>query len=131
MTANQETAAAPAAMPRDCTFTCTDWEILSRYWHPVAFSHDVTSAPMSARLLDQDLVVYRSSQSVVVARDICLHRGARLTLGQIDGDELVCAYHGWRYGANGRCTRIPSQPPDIRISPKARLSATRRRSVMA
>src|SRR6516164_1796389 len=117
MTANQEITAAD--MPRDCTFTPADWQTLSRYWHPVAFSHDVGSAPVPARLLDQDLVVYRTSEAVVVARDICLHRGARLTLGQLDGDELVCAYHGWRYGTDGRCTRIPSQPREIRISPKA------------
>jgi vanillate O-demethylase monooxygenase subunit len=119
MIADQEITAAD--MPRECTFTPADWQILSRFWHPVAFSHDVGSAPVPARLLDQDLVVYRTSGAVVVARDICLHRGARLTLGQLDGDELVCAYHGWRYGTDGRCTRIPSQPREIRISPKARL----------
>jgi phenylpropionate dioxygenase-like ring-hydroxylating dioxygenase large terminal subunit len=76
---------------------------------------------VAARLLDEDLVVYRTSADVVVARDICLHRGTRLSLGSVDGDELVCGYHGWRYGLGGRCTRIPSQPPGTRISPKARL----------
>ena len=108
-------------MPRDCTFTAEDWTVLSSYWHPVAFSHDVGATPIQATLLDQDLVVYRTSSGPVVAKNICLHRGAQLTLGRLDGDELVCRYHGWRYGADGQCTLIPSQSADIRISPLAKL----------
>ena len=112
---------AAQAMPRDCTFSPDDWRVLSGFWHPVAYSGEVTDRPVRARLLDVDLVVYRTSAGVVVARDICLHRGSMLSLGHMDGDEIVCAYHGWRYGPHGACTRIPSQPPDRRISPNIRL----------
>jgi len=108
-------------LPDPCTFDPSEWEILSGFWYPVAWSNDVGSAPVAAKLLDEELVIYRTSRGVVVARDICLHRGSRLTLGRLEGDELVCAYHGWRYGVDGRCTRIPAQPPDRRISPRARL----------
>jgi phenylpropionate dioxygenase-like ring-hydroxylating dioxygenase large terminal subunit len=108
-------------LPRDCTFPESDWRILADYWHPVAFGHDVGSKPAHARLLDVDLVVYRTSQGVTVARNICLHRGSELTQGRLDGDELVCAYHGWRYGPDGQCTRIPAQPASRRISPSIRL----------
>jgi phenylpropionate dioxygenase-like ring-hydroxylating dioxygenase large terminal subunit len=107
--------------PRDCTFTRGDWETLGRYWHPVAFSSDVAAAPFKAKLLDVDLVVYRTSQGVVAARDLCMHRGSPLTMGRMQGDEIVCAYHGWRYGPGGECVRIPSQPTSMRISPRARL----------
>jgi vanillate O-demethylase monooxygenase subunit len=112
---------AARAMPRDCTFSESDWRVLSRCWHPVAYSDEVADGPVRARLLDVDLVVYRTPGGVVVARDICLHRGSMLSLGHLDGGELVCAYHGWRYGPDGACTRIPSQPADRRISPKIRL----------
>jgi len=108
-------------LPRDCTFTSGDWHILSRYWHPVAFSREVGEAPLAVRLLDEDLVVYRTSSEIVVAKDICLHRGAKLSLGRLDGDDLVCGYHGWRYASGGQCVRIPSQPERIRISKNARL----------
>jgi vanillate O-demethylase monooxygenase subunit len=87
----------------------------------VAYSGEVTGGPVRATLLDVDLVVYRTSAGVVAARDLCLHRGSMLSLGHLDGDELVCAYHGWRYGPRGACTRIPSQPPARRISPNIRL----------
>ena len=108
-------------MPEPCTFYPREWETLSGSWYPVAWSADVADEPVGATLLDEDLVIYRTSGRVVVARDLCLHRGSRLTLGSIDSDELVCRYHGWRYGAEGRCSRVPSQPPDRKISPRARL----------
>lgn len=112
---------AAAARPAGTTFTPGDWQVLSRFWHPVAYSDEVTGQPLASRLLDVDLVVYRTSAGVVVARDLCLHRGSMLSLGKMDGDEIVCAYHGWRYGHDGACTRIPSQPPERRISPRVRL----------
>ncbi len=115
------TRAASPPLPTGCTFSESDWRILADFWHPVAFSHDVGTSPVGARLLDVDLVVYRTSEGVVVARNLCLHRGSQLTLGRLEGDELVCAYHGWRYGADGRCTRIPAQPAARRISPSIRL----------
>jgi phenylpropionate dioxygenase-like ring-hydroxylating dioxygenase large terminal subunit len=108
ITREQPTDAHP--LPRDCTFTESDWRVLAGYWHPVAFSHEVGSAPVYARLLDVDLVVWRTSQGAMVARNLCLHRGSELTQGRLDGDELVCAYHGWRYGpGSGRSRPGPSR----------------------
>ena len=31
-------------------------------------------------------------------------------LGYVEGDEIVCRYHGLRYDRSGRCTCIPSHP---------------------
>ena len=30
-------------------------------------------------------------------------------MGRLDGDEVVCAYHGFTYAADGQCVRVPSQ----------------------
>jgi vanillate O-demethylase monooxygenase subunit len=109
------------SLPVNRTFDESDRSILARFWHPVAFSDQVRDGPVPARLLDVDLVVYRAARGVVVARDICLHRGARLSLGRIRDSQLECAYHGWRYGPDGACALIPSQPPGRRISPNVRL----------
>jgi phenylpropionate dioxygenase-like ring-hydroxylating dioxygenase large terminal subunit len=54
-----------------------------------------------------------------------LHRGSQLSMGHMEGDEIVCAYHGWRYGPDGQCVRIPSQPASVRISQRARLVTVR------
>jgi phenylpropionate dioxygenase-like ring-hydroxylating dioxygenase large terminal subunit len=57
---------------------------------------------------------------LVVARDICPHRGVPLSLGTHDGEGIICAYHGLRYGTQGRCNRIPSSPGQ-KIPAKLRL----------
>ena len=98
-------------LPRNCTFPETDWRVLSRFWHPVAYTEELENAnPLATTLLDVDLVVYKSGDQYVVAHDLCIHRGSRISGGWIEGEEIVCPYHGFRYGANGRCTRVPAQP---------------------
>lgn len=109
---------ASLARPRDCTFTPGDWDALAGFWHPVCYASQLSATkPCSVTLLDEKLVVYRTGQSVVAARDLCIHRGVPLSLGWVEGDEIVCAYHGFRYGDDGRCTGIPAQPK-LPIPPK-------------
>jgi phenylpropionate dioxygenase-like ring-hydroxylating dioxygenase large terminal subunit len=111
----------PRTLPRDCTFAESDWLALAPFWYPVAFSHEVKQRPFAARLLDERLVVYRTAKGeAVVARDLCLHRGAPLSAGSVEGDELVCGYHGFRYNPQGACVGIPAHP-NAPIPPKLRL----------
>jgi phenylpropionate dioxygenase-like ring-hydroxylating dioxygenase large terminal subunit len=98
-------------------------EALLHCWHPVARSGDLGAAPLAVRLLDRPLVLWRSSGGVSAFYDLCIHRGTPLSLGWVDGDCLVCAYHGWHYGPGGECTRIPSLPPERGIPAKARATA--------
>lgn len=39
--------------------------------------------------------------------DRCAHRQVKLSLGEVRGNRLVCAYHGWAYDADGCCVHIP------------------------
>ena len=114
-------SAASPPLPRDCTFAESDWRILADYWYPVARSCDVTDKPLAARLLDQRLVIYRTASGLTIANDLCLHRGAPLSMGQIVGGELMCAYHGFRYDGEGKCVCIPAHPGTA-IPPKLRLA---------
>ena len=98
-------------------------EALCHFWHPVARSEEVTDKPIKVKLLDQPLALWRSNGRVAAFYDLCVHRGTPLSLGWLDNGELVCAYHGWRYGADGSCTRIPSLPADRAIPAKARASS--------
>ncbi|MEE1925705.1 Rieske 2Fe-2S domain-containing protein [Pseudomonas sp. 148P] len=95
---------------RTSTFTPQDREILTRHWHPVAFSAEVTDKPHAVILLDEPVVLYRTGERINAARDICSHRGAPLSKGWVQGDNIICPYHGLHFGTNGRCTRIPSEP---------------------
>jgi len=111
----------PVPLPRGCTFPESDWRALAHFWYPVAFSHEVTSQPYAATLLDERVVVYRVSDgSITAARDICYHRGVPLSMGHVEGDEIICKYHGLRYDRSGRCTCIPAHPKGV-ISPRLRL----------
>jgi phenylpropionate dioxygenase-like ring-hydroxylating dioxygenase large terminal subunit len=97
-------------LPRDCTFAESDWRVLANFWYPVAVADRIKTQPVSVTLLDQKLVLYRTSQGVVAANDVCLHRGVPLSMGWIENDAIVCRYHGFRYNAQGRCVEIPAHP---------------------
>ncbi|MEA2364512.1 MAG: hypothetical protein QOI32_24 [Thermoleophilaceae bacterium] len=88
-------------------------EPLRRYWHPVGNESDLADdAPMRTMLLGEPLVVFRSGEDVVAARDLCLHRGARLSGGRVRDGRIICPYHGFEYDGTGQCVLIPSQPRD-------------------
>jgi phenylpropionate dioxygenase-like ring-hydroxylating dioxygenase large terminal subunit len=108
-------------LPHDCSFHPSDWRVLSQSWFAIARAKEVIDKPIKARLLDIDLVVYRTGGVVRVARDLCAHRGVALSLGWVEGDVLVCPYHGLRYGPDGRCQAIPAHP-NAPISPKLRIT---------
>ena len=97
-------------LPNPCSFESDEWRVLARAWYPVARSADVGAAPYAATLLDEKLVAYRVHGQLVVARDLCPHRGVPMSLGTHDEEGIVCGYHGLRYGVEGRCNRIPSAP---------------------
>jgi phenylpropionate dioxygenase-like ring-hydroxylating dioxygenase large terminal subunit len=86
--------------------------ILLDDWHPIAASKAlVAGTPTPVRLLDTELVLWRDAAGQPqLWLDRCPHRGARLSLGRIVDDRLVCAYHGWRFGSGGACLDIPAQP---------------------
>ena len=96
--------------------------ILLNDWHAVlpveelAAQNNVTGA----RLLGEDIVIWRSGDQIRAWKDLCVHRGTRLSLGKVlPDDTLQCPYHGWTYDANGQCIRMPAHP-EQKPSAKAR-----------
>ncbi len=93
--------------------------VLINDWHVVARSEDIPEGTIqSARLLEEDLVLWRVGGQVQVWKDLCVHRGTRLSLGAVQDDHLVCPYHGWVYDRSGQCVRMPAHP-DQTPSPRA------------
>jgi nitrite reductase/ring-hydroxylating ferredoxin subunit len=97
---------------------------LRHCWQPVARRQDLERGPQRAVLLGEALAVFltESGKPAVVA-DRCAHRGASLSMGKVQGDSIQCPYHGWEWGENGTCTRIPSLPDQGQIPPRARIPA--------
>ncbi len=85
--------------------------VLLNDWHVVAYAPELLEGqPRAVKLLDEDIVLWRVGDRVHAWRDLCVHRGTRLSLGSVQGETLVCAYHGWTYNGEGRCVRFPAHP---------------------
>ena len=99
---------------------CQDAALLND-WHVVGYAAEFVQDQLyPLRLLGRDLVAWRDSAGVLhVWEDLCIHRGARLSKGSICDNQVVCPYHGWRYGADAQCAVIPSAPHEKPMS-KAR-----------
>lgn len=68
--------------------------------------------PSYALVRNTDLVVIRRGEEVSVLYGRCLHRGALLSDGHIDGDNLICGVHYWDYRWD---TGISEYAPDERL----------------
>ena len=78
------------------------------HWYVVACSHEVNNQPVGVNLWQQAIVLYRDRQGQVQAlEDRCPHRFVKLSRGSVVGDEVECAYHGWRFDSEGHCTAVP------------------------
>lgn len=77
-------------------------------WLPVALSAQLRNKPVASQLHDTPLVLFRTSEGRAAALpDRCPHRFAPLSAGKVCNGQIECPYHGWRFSADGRCTRIP------------------------
>jgi phenylpropionate dioxygenase-like ring-hydroxylating dioxygenase large terminal subunit len=78
-------------------------------WYPVCLATDLQEGVILGRdFLDTRIVLYRDrGGEPIVQTAFCPHLGADLSLGELVGGELRCAYHHWRFAANGRCSSIP------------------------
>ena len=83
---------------------------LRNLWYFATPGHRLKAGSLKSKiLLGEPVMLGRILDGEPFAlRNICPHRGAPLTYGRLDGNEVECCYHGWRFDTQGRCTRIPS-----------------------
>jgi vanillate monooxygenase len=83
---------------------------LRNYWYVAASKDEIGRKPLGRTILGEPIVFYRTEAGGPVAlEDRCAHRHLPLSMGKLQGDVLQCHYHGLRFGADGRCVRIPGQ----------------------
>jgi 5,5'-dehydrodivanillate O-demethylase len=82
------------------------------FWHPLYRAEDLPAGRAKPiRIMSEDFTLYRGGSGaphVVALR--CAHRGTQLSTGWVEGDELRCFYHGWKYDASGQCVEQPAEP---------------------
>ena len=83
--------------------------LIRNCWYFAALAADVTRKPISRTVAQTKVVLYRTENSEAVAlHDRCAHRSYPLSRGQVEGDLIVCGYHGMAFAADGRCARLPA-----------------------
>jgi phthalate 4,5-dioxygenase oxygenase subunit len=94
-------------------------QLMRQHWLPACMSEEVEEpdgAPVRARLLGIDLVVFRDTEGRVgVLDEKCPHRGASLYFGRNENCGLRCLYHGWKFGVDGTIQEMASEPPESRM----------------
>jgi vanillate O-demethylase monooxygenase subunit len=79
-------------------------------WYAIGWETDIGRSLRPYTVCDLPLIAYRRfDRTVMVIADACWHRGLPLSLGKLVGDEVECAYHGLRFGPEGRCAFVPGQ----------------------
>jgi len=72
------------------------------HWHPVLQSRVLRQKPVGVILAGQPVALFRTNSGQAAAvSDVCPHRRLKLSAGEVVGDRIRCAYHGWTFDACG------------------------------
>lgn len=95
-----------------------------RGWFCIGTDYEFTSVPVKLDYFGTSLVAYRGQESgqVHILDAYCPHMGANLAGegSMVQGDSVVCPFHGWSWGADGFCNDIPYAK---KIPDKARIKS--------
>src|SRR5262245_37482639 len=79
------------------------------YWYAVAQDKDLKAGEIrEVTFWGDSVALYRGKTGRVHAiENRCAHRQLPLTVGVVEGDRLVCQYHGWKYNGVGELCEVP------------------------
>jgi phthalate 4,5-dioxygenase oxygenase subunit len=102
-------------------------QLMRRHWIPACLAEEVAEAdgtPVHARLLGEDLVIFRDSEGRVgVLDEHCPHRRASLAMGRNEAGGLRCLYHGWKVDFQGNVLEMASEPASSGLCGKVKHTA--------
>ncbi|HRE44023.1 MAG TPA: Rieske 2Fe-2S domain-containing protein [Terricaulis sp.] len=88
------------------------YTVMPTGWFQVGWSHELKAGDVRAlKYFKQQQVMYRGEDGqAVVMSAFCAHFGAHLAHGgRVEGCNIVCPYHGWTWGPDGRNIMAPSE----------------------
>lgn len=86
---------------------------LTRYYYVACLTEELGSGPLARVVAGVPVVLFRSRGRAAALIDRCPHRNVPLSLGRVLSDgSLECAYHGWQFGCDGVCQKIPGLSGD-------------------
>src|SRR5690554_6103808 len=102
-------------------------KLFRNYWIPALFTKEIPNPdcpPVRVKLLGEDLIAFRDSVGkVAIVGEFCSHRRASLFFGRNEDCGIRCAYHGWKYDADGKCVDMPTEPPESNFKHKVSIAS--------
>ncbi|MBU7572509.1 MAG: aromatic ring-hydroxylating dioxygenase subunit alpha [Hydrogenophaga sp.] len=104
----------------------TQQPMFRHFWYPVMPTHLLDAGhPKAFRLLGEDIVLWKVGEGRYASmEDRCCHRTAKLSMGWLENDRIVCGYHGWAYDCTGQCVSMPQSPEAQKIPYKVKSHLT-------
>jgi 3-ketosteroid 9alpha-monooxygenase subunit A len=87
-------------------------EVMPTSWFQIEWSDALKPGDVKPlKYFKKELVLYRTEDGVAHLADAyCAHLGAHLGHGgRVEGCELVCPFHGWRWNTDGTNALVPSE----------------------
>lgn len=89
--------------------------LFTQSWFAICQSSDLKPGDVRGEdFLDGRVVVFRGQDGIAhVTSAFCPHLGADLSVGEVIGNELRCAFHHWKFNGSGACTAtgVGDAPP--------------------
>jgi len=77
-------------------------------WYVAAWPEEITRKPLGRAIADEPIAFFRTEAGEVAAvSNVCPHRFAPLSRGELIGDAIECKYHGLRFNRDGHCVLNP------------------------
>lgn len=85
--------------------------MIKNLWYAILNSKKVKDSEIvGVKRLNKELALFRDENSKIhCVEDICAHRGAKLSNGEIKNNCIKCPFHGIEYDKYGDCVFIPSE----------------------
>ncbi|CAA0093034.1 Toluene-4-sulfonate monooxygenase system iron-sulfur subunit TsaM1 [Zhongshania aliphaticivorans] len=84
--------------------------LLHEHWYVAGLCEEFGRDLTSRTLLEKSVVFYRTEAGELIAlQNRCLHRSFPLSESKLQGDNIVCGYHGIEYSPEGEIQNVPCQ----------------------
>src|SRR5262245_42546404 len=93
-------------IPKECFISKEWWDlevehVWKKVWQFACRENEIPNVGdyYTHEIVGQSILIVRETATSIRAfHNVCLHRGTRLVEGCGHAQQLVCSFHGWRYG---------------------------------
>ena len=86
-------------------------------WYPVLESKELKQdKPLGVKRLGEKVAFFRDGNGKAsCVKDLCVHRGAALSLGKVCDGHIKCPFHGIEFDSDGKCQLIPANGKSSKV----------------